>query len=517
VREILRLRERLGSTVLLSLVLALCLVRLWVMPLPSSFWVDEMVSAFVVHFGASHPSLAVAPQVTETIYYWLPRTAESIFGFSEIVYRIPSLLVLGIALWLIAKLAARLIHPQAGWFAVFACLALKGFDYQAADARPYALGTCVAAASLYFLIRWMDGARWPDALLFTLFGALLWRVHLVFWPFYGIYAMYVAARMFRRETPVPWKQVAAVGAMLAASLIPVAIDALRLARDAQAHVVTDPPQVRDLRRTLKFLLLAQCGGGALIASFLFGWRKRGGPKAARAPLLEFSSWILILGWWLWHPLTLFAYSRLTGNSLFVDRYLSLALPGAALAATVAAALSLPESWWRPCAAVLGACVLAALGQWLELWPAHHNSDWRDAARTVNEWTLDASTPVLLPSPFIEAKFPVWRPDYPLPGFLYSYLPVYKLTGKPYLLPFQRSPEAENYAATLAPTLAKYPRFLIYGGDRNVFTWRNFFASRPELKGWGNRTSRRFGDVAVEIFENPEFDRQRTSLASAGGR
>ena len=110
------------------------------MPLPSSFWVDEMVSAFVIHFGPPHPSLAVAPQVTETIYYWLPHAAERLFGFSEVVYRVPSLIVLGIALWLIARLAARLIHPRAAWFAVFACLALKGFDYQADDARPYALG-----------------------------------------------------------------------------------------------------------------------------------------------------------------------------------------------------------------------------------------------------------------------------------------------------------------------------------------------------------------------------------------
>ncbi len=497
---------------MLSLVLALSIARLWLMPLPSSFWVDEMVSAFVIHFGPLHPSLAVAPQVTETIYYWLPHAAERLFGFSEIVYRVPSLLVLGMALWLIARLAARLIHPLAGWFAAFACLALKGFDYQAADARPYALGTCVAAASLFFLVRWLDDARWRDALLFTLFAAVLWRVHLVFWPFYGIYAMYVAVRMFRSETEVGWTQIAAACAILAGSLIPVAMDALKLAREAQAHVVVDLPTVRELRRTLKFLLLAQCGGGALIASLLFRWR-----KDPDRHLPSLSSWVLILGWWLWHPLTLFAYSLLTGNSLFVDRYLSLALPGAALAATLAAGLFLPPAFWRPCATVLGICVLITLGQWLELWPLHHNSNWRDAARTVNEWTVDASTPVLLPSPFIEAKYPVWHPDYPLPGFLYSYLPVYKISGKPYLLPFQRSPESERYAGELAAVLAESPRFVIYGGDRNVFTWRNFFASRPELHGWGNRTSRKFGDVAVAIFENPAFARPAGALARTAKR
>ena len=502
------MREKLGSTLVLVVVLALCLARLWLMPLPSSFWVDEMVSAFVIHFGPSHPSLAVAPQVTETVYYWLPRAAERFLGFSEVVYRLPSLLVLGIALWLIAKLAARLIHPQAAWFAVFACLALKGFNYEAADARPYALGTCVAAASLFFLIRWLDTARGRDALLFVVFAALLWRVHLVFWPFYAIFAVYLAVRILRLETSVTWTKAAAVFALLTLTLIPVAMDAIKLVREAQAHVIVALPTVRDVRRTLKFLLIAQCAGGAILASFLLHRRREG-----RMPPL--SSWVLILGWWLWHPLALFAFSRLTGSSVYVDRYLSLALPGAALTATLAAACFLNARDWRLCAALLGACVLVALGQWTDfirgdLWPVHHNSDWRDAARAVNAWTVDADTPVLLPSPFIEARPPVWRTDYPLPGFLYCYLEVYKISGKPYLLPFERSPEAERYASELLPALSASPRFLIYGGDRNVSAWRGFLASRPELEGWANRQLHSFGDVDVAIFENPASSRALAS-------
>ncbi len=513
------MREKLGSTpgstFVLVLVLALCIARLWLMPLPSSFWVDEMVSAFVIHFGPEHPSLAVAPQVTETVYYWLPRTAESLFGFSEVVYRVPSLMVLGIALWLIARLAERLIDPQAGWFAVFACLALKGFNYQAADARPYALGTCAAAASLFALVRWLDAAHWRDAVLFIVFAALLWRVHLVFWPFYGIFVIYAAVRILRSETSVTWKQAMAVFGVLGLTLVPVAIDAIKLVREAHAHVVADLPTGRDIRRTLKFLLIAQCGGGALLAVFLLrkskdrwtaGWSDTGMPAL--------SSWVLILGWWLWHPLALFAFSLATGNSVYVDRYLSLALPGAALTATLAAACALQGRDWRMCSAVLGMCVFIALGQWSELWhgkpwPAHHNSDWRAAARTVNEWA-ESDTPVLLPSPFIEAKPPVWRPNYPLPGFLYCYLPVYKIAGTPYMLPFERSPQGERYASDLLPTLAVSRRFLIYGGDKNVFVWRSFFASRPELDGWGNRQLHSFGDVDVAIFENPAFSRALAS-------
>src|SRR5579863_7234524 len=126
-----------GVKWILPVLLAACIVRFWLVPLPSSFWLDETVTAFVVHYGAAHPSIAVAPQVTATLYYWLPRASEALFGFSEVAYRLPSLLLMGAALFLIALLARRLIHPRAGWFAAFACLAIRPFNYQAADARPY--------------------------------------------------------------------------------------------------------------------------------------------------------------------------------------------------------------------------------------------------------------------------------------------------------------------------------------------------------------------------------------------
>src|SRR5580704_6359927 len=126
-------RERVLN-LLLGLLLAACITRMWLMPLPSSFWVDEMATVFVVQHGPNHPSFAVAPQVPDSIYYQLPRAAESLLGFSEVAYRLPSILLMGLALFLIARLAARLIHPNAAWFAVFACLALRGTNYYADDA-----------------------------------------------------------------------------------------------------------------------------------------------------------------------------------------------------------------------------------------------------------------------------------------------------------------------------------------------------------------------------------------------
>jgi hypothetical protein len=150
------------------------------------------------------------------------------------------------------------------------------------------------------------------------------------------------------------------------------------------------------------------------------------------------------------------------------------------------------------AMALGLGALVFLGQWNNLWPPHHNSDWRAASRAVNALDWGAATPVIFPSPFVEGKPPVWTPDYPLPGFLYCYLTVYPVTGQPYLLPYEDSPQARAYAATLTFR----PRFVIYGDNRNVHLWRDWFAARPDLQGWHSRLLGPFGDVDVALFEAP---------------
>src|ERR1019366_6031907 len=247
-----RFRAKAGPDLLLPALLALSVVRLWFMPLGSSFWIDEMGTVFVARHGAADPSLVVAPQVALSIYYWLPRGAQALLGSSELVYRLPSVLAMAIAVALIARLAGRLIHPRAAWFAAFACLALSGISYQAADARPYALGTLVAAAGALGLVRWLDGGRWRDGLLFAGSAALLWRVHLIYWPFYLVFAIYAGARLLRHETPVGWPRAAAVFGLAGLALAPVLLDALALLREARAHVVVKPPSLHAFEHLLRW-------------------------------------------------------------------------------------------------------------------------------------------------------------------------------------------------------------------------------------------------------------------------
>src|SRR5271157_1462082 len=192
------------------------------MPLPSSFWLDEMATVFVAQHGSGHLSLAdVAPQAWHSWYYPVIHLNGAVFGYSEVATRMPSILAMAGFLWLLAGLARRLIHAEAAWFAVFACMALPGLNYQAANARPYALGMCVFAAALLFLVRWLDFGRWRDGLLFAASAALVECIHPLFWPSCLVFVLYAAVRVARGETPVNWKRAVLVFALCATALLPV--------------------------------------------------------------------------------------------------------------------------------------------------------------------------------------------------------------------------------------------------------------------------------------------------------
>ena len=490
-------------TAALWLLVALCVTRFWVMPLPAGFWVDESVTAFVVNHPHD-PSFRIAPQVPLSIYYQIPRISTALLGSSEAAYRLPSLLMAVVALWLIARLASRLIHPDAAWFVVFACLSLRGLNFEAIDARPYALGILVASASLFFLVRWLDRAGWMDALLFAIAAVLLWRVHLMFWPFYAVYGIYAAVRVARRETQVRAQHLLAVFFVVGLLLLPVAGQAISLAKHAETHVIASMPALRDFVHAVHLPFVAFCAATAWVLWRLFSqWAQRSESSV--------SSLCLCIAWWLVTPAAIFAVSWITGNSIFVTRYYSEAAPGVAFAAAGLSALFLPARWWRRMALGFGIGVLFLVGNWAALWPQHSPSRWREASQAIVEAGVQSGTPVICPSPFVEAQSPVWYPNYPMPDFLSCHLLRYQPPGEKYLFPFLPSPEAEKFAAELTETkLAPARRFFLYGSDRTVRYWSDWFAHQPKLIHWSCRSLGEFGDVEAVVFEAPPSGRSEAT-------
>jgi hypothetical protein len=218
--------------------------------------------------------------------------------------------------------------------------------------------------------------------------------------------------------------------------------------------------------------------------------------------VDVSSWCLILGWWLLTPLSLFAFSWLTGTSVFVDRYLSISLPGAALVACAAAGRFIGGRQWMMISAGFGWVLLLFFIPYRGL-TTHSNSDWRKAAQAINHWDAGRRLPVVTPSPFIEARSPAWQPSYPLPGFLYAHLHVYPITGQAILLPHEISPEGAQFTRQARQRILLPSRsFVIYGSSAEVHLWAPWFQSGAGLGSWRQQRLGEFGDVEAVLFEAP---------------
>jgi hypothetical protein len=475
---------------ILWILLAACVARLWLMVMPSSLWVDELVTVFVIR-NPNHPSFALAPQVQESIYYWLPKIAWRTLGTSEISLRLPSVLSAIAALYFVARLTARLIDPGARWLALSLCLALVGFDSFAVDARPYALGIAVASAGLFFLVRWLDEGKWLDDLGFILAAALLWRVHLFYWPFYLLFAGYGAVRIFTGTSRVRVIQVLMTVVAVPALLAPVAMKALEINAGARSHVFNAPPGILEFIAEAEFVQIAICAVVALIFRLSSKWKRETQP-------MDGSSLALILGWWLICPVCLAAYSILTSNGVLILRYTSLMLPGVALTATVCITRLTPPRYWKRAAVIAATVALALLGQWDQRWPSHEGEGWREAADLERRMATD-STPVMVPSPFIEALPPAWSPDYSLPGFLYANLSYYPMRGAASVFPYTESLQSDQAAQQLLRSkLIPSRKFLIFGPLNGVEYLYRWCEQQPELATW-HAQAHHFGVVFVVVY------------------
>ena len=293
---------------LLAFLLLACIACLWIPLLRESFWIDETVTAFAIRAGAGLSHLAAGPRLDQTIYYWLPRMSQAILGFSEFSLRLPSLAVTLVSLRLIGRLAARSIHRDVGWVAVFLCFIPHEFTRQATDARPYGLGTCPrACAAFWFLVRWLDQGGWRDAVLFLAFAALLIRVHLIYWPFYAVFVgVYRDPARWRSRTKLPVSRACVTRGPArhsdrCVSCAAHPADSANLFHDAKMRTSSYPPMppLNDYFERIpdpNYCSVGRCMASGSPRAYASPGRKRANQEVfpSRA-----SGTVLFLSWWLW--------------------------------------------------------------------------------------------------------------------------------------------------------------------------------------------------------------------------
>jgi len=460
---------------LLALVALVC----WIVPLRSSLWIDEAGTYWIAKDGfrdvIPRAVLGTAPTPG---YFILPWLAMKLGGTSEIVMRIPSVLAMAGAAWLIYLIGAHLVSSGTGMVAaiVFACM--RPVMFAAADARPYALAVLLLSAHIFMLLRWIETGRFRFAALSAIFAALTMYVHIVF--AIGFLVPAVWALWSRKNLA----GLAAIWAAVAVLCLPLAISSFLYLKKG-SHFFAGTPTVDDLLVTIFPTGLIACMIGGLFLAYLM--RPIAASWIANKPVT-----VMLMAWALSAPVLTFAIARFTPNKIFLPRYVLSSAPASALLAACVIRSFQPVFAQRLIAAAVA--ILAMMGSGLIDRFKHGQEDWRGAMAAVRSTASGTEFPVLVRSGFVEAESAVLD-DPKLKDLLFAQLIRYPPAGRVIRLPYEL--DEPMLDGIVSRELSGSDSFLLAESDnRALESWfRARLASRhPETDdlGW-------FGNVSVVRF------------------
>jgi len=449
---------------------AACAFLLAAMPIRSGLWEDEAATFWVVKDGLPEAALRSWTWSGQSVLYyataWLGRHLAPFLGL-EISLRLPSLVAMAAAAWLLYLVGRRLAGPAVGAVAVLAFLCLPEVAFAAIDARPYALALALLLASTLFLIRWVDGGRARDAALYVATAALVVYAHYLFALALLPHAVYAARRS--RALAGLWT---AVGALC----LPLAGQVLYFYRTRHTHSFAQSPAVESYFMAIVPPALA---GAVFLAVIL----RRPKPDVPSLPWSFLFAWLMV-------PTTLvFLLSLFTEVKLFVPRYLLGCAPAAALLAAWAIVR---------CSAVRAARAVLLVALALHIWkqgPTHGGEEWRGAMRALAAEAKPGDK-LLIATGFIEGsgaamQDPLLRDVLFAPQIAY---PVPAFTGLPFrfdaaFIPGDLAAYRRVFLVTRRTTLPDYATGIKY--EHYV---------EGQLPGWHARELCEPGAISVVAFE-----------------
>ena len=483
-----------GGLVLGGLGLAV-LVRLWVLPLPSSLSLDECGTWWVTNggFGQILSRARLFPQsIPYAAIVWGTR---AVAGASEIALRLPSLLAAGLAVWCLYRLGQSLFDRETGLLAAAIFAAAPQVCFEAGDARPYAFGVLATIVALRTLVRWLERGKATDAVAYIVCAAAAVYFQYLFASMLVAHAIYAILRWRQGAAAKGW-QLLLAGTGLAVLLTPALALTLEIGRDREVHAFGVMPGVKALTLTLG----ASSALAALMGSALVCWifsREVGRPLrldwAASVPRPDVL-WLLGLSVVV-PPLLLFAVSRSTGTSVFIDRYMACILPSQTLLMAWCLRGVQPTGGRRSVLAGYLLILLVARG----LKVSHTGEDWRGAVAAVD--ALNADRPVLLAGTYAESKDLARVKDPSHAGYMRAPLDYYRTSGQALVLPLFAGPAAESYVeGILSATPGVGDRFALIERPSRFPPWAPWLEQRLRPRGYRMRRVGGDGSPGAWVFD-----------------
>lgn len=461
---------------------------LWVLPISSSFWVDE-TGTFVAARGSwravVRSALEGQGQVPYLMLAWLVR---SIGGANEVALRLPSLLALGLGTFLLYRLGRRLFDRETGLLAVVAFASVPVVAFMAVDARPYALSLTLLIGSALALVRWLDDGKLGDAFLSAICGALAVSTHYLFSVALIPQFLYALQRLPKGQRR-PSRALAPL-VLLVILLVPLGFHALSIfsRRETMAFPIN-----LDISELVRYLAPPTLMVG-ITAALLVAAASRQRPVTLTRLSGREAATTLVVAWAIVPPVLMYTLSHLTSASFFTDRYVASSTPGLALLAG-----RLLANIGSAIARKVGAAVLVAVSLVTHGTLTHGQEDWRAAAHYVSQ-VATTDTAVLLHAAFVESAQPDWLRDPLKADFLNAPAAMYPMRGRVYPMPYVLDDFGEDYLEQLVRTTLLKTRQFILVTRFPTIPFREWLLGRLEPQGFLAGEARAFGRVWVTVFE-----------------
>lgn len=426
-----------SSTIILLVIYLLVVIRLWIMPLGSSFWLDETLTFWNVKNGVFE-AVKRSVECPGQFQFYMAITAVSakFFGLSEFGLRLPSVVASILSSYLMFLLGKRFANTETGIFAAILIAALPEVALEASNARPYALMLLFALSAMWQLVSFHDYGQWRFVAGYVLSAALMIYVHYISLPFLLVTTFYSFSRLTLNDEIIK-RRTLLMHSLLLCLILPLCYTIFFQGKDSQSLSFIGTPNIRQFIQSIfaSTVIISIC--------FVLTTRVVLRDRVAKLfPIFNRQTDCLLL-YWMLLPITIaFSVSIFSGYKIFIARYFLTSYP--AIALLVAGMIQKIRPTPSRFGVLFSVClygIIATGGG--DLFPSLHHEDWRNALAAVNELTKESNMPVLINSGFIETRQTDWK-SHSSDHHLISPLSSYPVRARIISLPLTINRESEAY-------------------------------------------------------------------------
>ncbi len=468
------------------------MIRLWVMPITNSFWLDETTITWAIRdgFWPIFAKVTKTPQsVAFCILEWLvARTA----GVSETALRLPSVAAAVGALYIYYRIGVEFLDREAGFTFAAIYITLQQVSIEVPNARPYSLALLLHVAALFWLLRWVRDGRILHGLLWIICAIVAGQFHHFFLIALPLEAAFLAWCIFRNR-PIKIGHLALcafVGAILFAPAIP---QILSMSQQVTSLYFAEKPPFSAL-----FLMCAPIYVLPAVALLVYVERTEKKVTSWTAPK---ATDLAVLGALIMTvPIVVFfVLARMTSVQLFAPRYLLPTVPG----------LVLLWGWLlhgiNSVIVRLGSLVAGLItamlitGQFSAV-PDYQKEDWRSAVRS-----LPDSGALLVYSGLVETRHVDWLRQPERWGYLIAPVLAYRprvTVDDGFVLPFDFGASDQGYVEELISGPLRDRSNITIIVRRSFWgpEWIHWASDRLRRSGFRLVRESQYGRVQVDVFQ-----------------